>query len=116
MTRTLLWGAEDYSQTAPIGVDITLADDISNYDFVTMVVSSTADIRNGLVWNMMFDVGVILELEANRPFATYDYSTRYIIFKMNGLSLQVIGHQSDQETSEGSDYAPNLYKVYGIKI
>lgn len=114
MTRTLLWGTEDYSQTAPIGVDITLADNINNYDFLMMVVSSIADISVGQVWNMMFDTGVILE--SNRTFLTYIYNTRYIFFSANGSTLQVTAHQSDQETHEGPDYTPNLYKVYGIKM
>lgn len=116
MTRTLLWGNEDYSITPEIYQNLILNDDLRDYDFVEMVISTPTDLSNGNVWNATFDVGTLLE--TGKQTLYWLYAQRIIAFTTvtvnDTVYLKMTVQSSGNETA--AYYLPQMFKVYGYKI
>lgn len=74
MTKILLWGEEDYSVHSDLNTTYALEDNLSGYDEIIIVSSTTSDAPNGLMWENRFDTAVCLE--TNRTIAACIFNQR----------------------------------------
>ena len=113
MTRTLLWGAEDYSIEAYYEEPIpshNLNDNLSNYDMICIVVSSSIDIQSNIVNNIWFDTGICFDTNKKVDFWIYLQRYMHIAFSNNAFEITGAGRGW-----ENPGYIPIIYKIYGYK-
>lgn len=114
MTKTLLWGAEDYSTEAHYtypNTTLDLNDSLSDYDMICLVISSENDIQSNIVCNIWYDVNVCLE--TNRQMVIWIYFQRFLrtLFTDTTFTITDVGY-----SQESSGYMPRIYKIYGYKF
>lgn len=112
MTRTLLWGYENYSNYTSIGLAYPLLDNLEDYDKVCIVFSNGYDISSGYVWNAIYDTSVFLGHA--RPIAvTYNsFWGRVALVSLTNTTITLLACSSGTE----SGFDPRIYKVYGYKL
>lgn len=111
LERVLLYGAEDYSTPAVVGTPYNWNDNLSNYDSICVVSSTSLDFAgSGQVWNHFFDVQNLLETGIHGGIALW--ARRFAAFIATDTTFTVT---SSSPGTESSGYTPLIYKVYGYK-
>ena len=109
MDRTLLYASSDWSHSAPYQTDIQLLDNLSNYDMITVIMSTRNDINGGL-WYVNFDVPLCLEF--NRVSTTL-WHRRDIHLHFTDTTFQIA---YKNVVDESSSCIAEVYKIYGYKF
>lgn len=112
MTRTVLYNDSDiYSTYAPEQQDVSLLDNLSNYDFIVVKLSSYLDIATSVFYYGKFDVPFILD--ENVIVDIWPYKQRYIHIKFTDTTFNII---NSSYYPEQSGYKPRVYRIYGYKF
>jgi len=111
-TRTVLYDSGSSSEYAPYQTDVDLADSLSNYDVVALVVGTPTDnqAKDGYIYlSGMFDVQMALTAKI---CYVQGYGTRFIGVKFTDTTFNVAERGSG---SEAVGYTHQLYKIIGYK-
>ena len=109
-TQTILYDSGGLTTFAPITTDIQLSDNLSNYDEISIIVTSYNDAPQNLYLEGFFTTDYLLS--ENTYLAYGPYASRYIHISFTDTTFNILRHASG---SEPSGYSPELVRIYGYK-
>lgn len=115
-TRTVLYDSGGYDRYAPFQTDVPLLDNLSNYDFIQVWISTDRDqttYTNGYwVSSAWYDVTNILT-DGGAKVNWSGYSNRSIGVEFTNTKFNIFFSSAN---GEDSGYIPQIYKIYGYKF
>ena len=109
-TQTILYDSGSFTTFAPIATDIQLSDNLSNYDEISIVVTSQNDAPQNLYLEGFSTTDYLLSENAYLSYGPY--GTRYIHISFTDTTFNILRHNSGNEPS---GYTPELVRIYGYK-
>ena len=110
-TRTLLYDSGGYDTYAPYQQDVSLLDNISNYDTIIVEVTSVNDAAANprIMQNWFIDASLALS-EPKMSYCMYKERALHVAFTDTTFNITY-----KSAVSESTGYYPEICKIYGIK-
>lgn len=110
--RTLLYDSGSYSSFAPYQQDVSLLDNLSNYDFIGVLITSTGDASANprIMQNWFIDTNIALN-EPKMSYCMYKERALHVAFTETTFNITF-----KSAVNETSIYYPEICKIYGYKM
>lgn len=111
LSRTLLYTTGDITQGAPYQTDVSLLDNLNNYDMIMVLYPADTSTGRECCDTRIYDVSELLTSGYHAYYA--GYMGRWCMVHFTNTTFNQIDRGS---STEGDQYAPQIYKIYGYKF